>query len=400
MSDGYVSKIERILDDKRLVKENRAALARFNNERSVSRAAGTRWLCLFTMKRLDEAIRKPFKKMTKRDLVAYWNRPDRARLKSNCERKSMKTFFQWLYKRPKGEYPSMVKWMELNKNGRKKLPEEILTPEEVKALISATKRTRDAAIAHVLYESGARVGELLALKLKHVEFDEYGAKLILSGKTGMRRARLIDSVPRLSQWINEHPLKNNPEAPLFVGKTSEKGISYRGVIARILKSAARRAGIKKRIYPHLFRHSRATYLAKDFTEQELKIIFGWTGGSEMPATYVHLSGADVDKKICEKQGVVKKDAPEEKENNLFKPRECYRCGTKNPADGKTCSSCHALLDPKLIAQKEEEEKKRIDELVKMQTIHEIKTLYEESLRAEIEALRKEIGELKLQRASF
>lgn len=49
-----------------------------------------------------------------------------------------------------------------------------------------------------LYECGLRIGELLNLKLKNVEFDKYGAILTVHDKTGRRRIRLIATVPYLS----------------------------------------------------------------------------------------------------------------------------------------------------------------------------------------------------------
>jgi hypothetical protein len=41
-------------------------------------------------------------------------------------------------------------------------------------------------------------------------FDSYGAKLLVNGKTGARRVRIVSSVPYLTKWINEHPLKGDP----------------------------------------------------------------------------------------------------------------------------------------------------------------------------------------------
>lgn len=42
-------------------------------------------------------------------------------------------------------------------------------------------------------ESCCRIGEILSLKIKNIQFDEYGIVLTVNGKTGMRRVRIIDS---------------------------------------------------------------------------------------------------------------------------------------------------------------------------------------------------------------
>jgi integrase len=55
--------------------------------------------------------------------------------------------------------------------------------------------------------------------------------------------------------------------------------------------------VNKNIYPHLFRHTRATHLVDKLTEAQMKIYFGWSGRSEVPSVYVHLSGRDVEEAI-------------------------------------------------------------------------------------------------------
>ena len=135
-----------------------------------------------------------------------------------------------------------------NKNNKKKLPEELLTIDEVKALAEATNNLRDKAIVLTLYESGARVGEFLSLKIKHIQFDKYGALIMLHGKTGMRRVRLVASVPALSAWLNIHPFKDDKEAWLWAGLSPvNKGdkLSYQG-LKNMLADLAKKAGIKRR----------------------------------------------------------------------------------------------------------------------------------------------------------
>jgi site-specific recombinase XerD len=66
---------------------------------------------------------------------------------------------------------------------------------------------------------------------------------------------------------------------------------------------AKMAKIGKNVYPHLFRHSRATHLADKLTEAQMKIYFGWSGRSDVPSVYVHLSGRDVEEAILKLHGV-------------------------------------------------------------------------------------------------
>ncbi len=147
---------------------------------------------------------------------------------------------------------------------KKKLPNEVLTEDEVKRMIDAAENLRDKAMIAVLYESGTRRGEFMNLRIRDVVFDDYGAVIKVKGKTGERRIRLVSSVPYLLRYIDVHPQKDDPNAHLWV-KMGYPGkgepVNYNTFSAQ-LKKIAKKAGIKKRIHMHLFRHSRATILGK------------------------------------------------------------------------------------------------------------------------------------------
>ncbi len=116
--------------------------------------------------------------------------------------KMFRIFVRWL--KPELDFSGYV--LKLKKN--RKLPEEILTEEEIKQIIEAAYSIRDKALISLLYHSGCRIGELLNIKIKDLTFDQYGAVVIVDGKTGMRRIRLIEPVPLLANWISNHPHGN------------------------------------------------------------------------------------------------------------------------------------------------------------------------------------------------
>jgi len=117
------------------------------------------------------------------------------------------------------------------------------------------------------------------------------------------------SVDYLKDWIKEHPGMNDPEAPIwykFTKKDKLEPMQY-GTIRMRLNKLAKKAGINKHIHPHLFRHSRATYMANHLTEAQMNMYFGWVQGSNMPSIYVHLSGRDIDDAVLKANGVIQKD---------------------------------------------------------------------------------------------
>ena len=174
--------------------------------------------------------------------------------------------------------------------------------------------------------------------------DRYGAALMVDGKTGMRRVRIIFSSPYLATWLDNHPFRQNPEAFVWVGiGTVGRNIPLQyGAIRMHLKRIAEKAGIKKRIHPHLFRHSRSTHLAKHLTEAQMKQYLGWVQGSDMAAIYVHLSGRDVDDALLKMHGIV----TEEKKDVQMSPKKCTRCSVMNSPTTKFCSKCGMALDIK------------------------------------------------------
>jgi len=248
----------------------------------------------------------------------------------------------------------------------------MLTEEEVKSLISYARTPQERALISVLYDSGCRIGELIYMRINQVRFDEYGALLFISGKTGFRRVRVVACTPYLLEWINKHPLKDDPKAFLWINRKLEP-YSY-GAIAENLHRIARKAGVSKKVNPHNFRHSRATYLANFLTEAQMKEHFGWMQDSKMAAIYVHLSGRDVDSALLKVYGI---ETNGQKQESILKPKDCPRCGETNQVTNKFCQKCGMPLDQKVISEimqkdlERREADKFLDSLLQDQEFREV-----------------------------
>jgi hypothetical protein len=237
----------------------------------------------------------------------------------------------------------------------------------------------------MLYESGARIGELLELTLKDVEPDKYGMKIKLMGKTGERKIRLIASTPAVNMWIERgHPDRDNKNSFLFCGMWAKKKgeeIEYQ-TFRYMLQDLAKKAGIDKPVNPHHFRHSRATDLAKQFTEAQLCQYMGWEIGSREAATYVHLSGRDMDQAINKLHGI----AEEKDEESKFKVITCPRCGIQNSPESKACPHCGIPLDLQSVMDYEKTSKTALKQM------DDTKTL--DNLLKYMKTLEKKIDELE------
>jgi integrase/recombinase XerD len=265
-------------------------------------------------------------------------------------------FWRWRFERAGKDFPPALHLTVAKRFLARKDESVVLTVDEVARIASATTTVRDKAFVWVLYESGGRAGEILGLRLRDVARSEHGGFLLhLDGKTGKRTVPLFEaSVPALSAWLTDHPGRENPDAPLWCGVQATdrlaEPIGYAGMV-KVLRHAGARAGVRKRVNPHSFRHSRATEVAKNpqISTSVLERFFGWRPGSPMAETYVHLSGKEVEELMARAIGADTLAAPRV---SSTLPRKCGRCENVNDATSKFCGRCASPLD--LSAEEEVE----------------------------------------------
>jgi site-specific recombinase XerD len=339
--------LQNIEKDEAISEKNKKAMFDFHNYAIAQGLTLSRVLrYLYDVRNLAHYLKKDFDQTTREDIekvLTELEKSDYAEYTKHGFRIVIRKFYKWL--RGTEDLPPEVKWYKIKQpKDRVKLPETLLTEKDIASLIDAANNPRDKAFVAVLYEGGFRIGEMLSIQLKHIRFDEYGAQLLVDGKTGARRVRIISSVPYLTAWLNAHPKKNDPEAALWVSYLKKKMVTYH-CYSRMLITLKNRAGLMKAVNPHNFRHSRATYLANHLTEAQMKELFGWTKDSDMAAVYVHLSGRDVDRALLRTHGIKMEDTPEEK--SLLLPKQCKRCHDTNPATNVCCKVCGLPLDEKI-----------------------------------------------------
>ncbi len=268
---------------------------------------------------------------------------------------AMKRFYRWFLSDDR-EVPEAVKWIKKKRVTNKHVkPDGLITESEIATILENCKNARDRALFSVLYDSGCRIGEIMSLTNKDVDFDQFGAILSVTGKTGFRKVRVVgNSVSHLREWQNAHPHRNDPDFWLFCGisdNTRNQAMTYDDLHSA-LKKILKRSGIKRRIYPHLFRHTRATMLASRVTEAPLEAQMGWVHGSRMTRTYVHISGRDQDNAILKAYGIeVEETTPIE----TNKPMDCPRCNEPNDSKSRFCWKCGMILDKTLTENRLREE---------------------------------------------
>ena len=148
---------------------------------------------------------------------------------------------------------------------------------------------RDQAMFELLYSSGLRLGELVALDVGDGRLDLRQGEVTVTGKGAKTRTVPVGSQARaaLRAWLEARNRIAVPgERALFVGERGAR-ISP-GVVGARLKAWARRRGLHEAVHPHMLRHSFATHVLQ--SSQDLRAVQELLGHASISTTqvYTHL----------------------------------------------------------------------------------------------------------------
>jgi len=177
-----------------------------------------------------------------------------------------------------------VKLPSIKRN--KTLP-DILTIEEIKKIIKNTANIKHKLIIKLIYGTGLRVSEIVNLKKENVNIEEELIKIKLSkGK----KDRFVKIPCSIKEELNNYMKLEIGE---YLFESNRGGKLTKATIQAIIKNAGKKARIKKRVYPHLLRHSFATHLLEQGTD--LRIIQKLLGHSSIKTTqiYTQISQASI-----------------------------------------------------------------------------------------------------------
>ncbi len=194
-------------------------------------------------------------------------------------------------------------------NKGRKFPAEPLTQREVLALIAACGRgaagKRDRALIMLIYRTGLRVSEALALYPKDIDL-EAGRVHVLHGKGDRARTVGIDAFaePLISAWLEERRRLGLTRSPVFctISKPNAGQAIHAAYVRNKLKELGERAGIERRVHPHGLRHTHAFELAGEGLD--LRLIQQQLGHSDLATTarYVnHLNPTHLVQAIGERE---------------------------------------------------------------------------------------------------
>lgn len=313
--EQYRRALEKFEADTTMISENKERISNFlrdctlgktvkgKSKKKIGPARCLKYLSMLT--RISNELKKPFDYVTQADMEEFVQNLEEARMLTRSNRpfsdeskadykKTIKKFWKWKDGN-NTHYPEIVEWLDTSVKV-KEIP--ALSRTEVDKLIAASPSARQRALIMVLFDSGARIEELLNVRLKseHMAWKEdiecFMIRLEFS-KTKPRTISLPLSTKYLREWLDVHPAKNNPQAQLFPITYS----NLRTILYRLGKKV-----LNKRVTAHVLRHSSATYFANKLNHYQLCYRYGWTMSSDQVNRYIDRAG------ILEKEtaGIVNK----------------------------------------------------------------------------------------------
>ncbi len=258
--------------------------------------------------------------------------------------------------------------------------------EDINYLMEACLSIRDQALIAVLIECGFRAGEIVKVRICDVEFQANGGWVTIQcpggmgTKTGPRIVPAIACTSILGQWLEVHPRRDDPYAPLFCNINERKGFTYdydqtdkpvtvksthvgdpltANYINMVFYQIEKRAKkhhpnlTLKHIHPHKCRHWAATQAVKQGCgdTETLKQLFGWKD-DEMPARYIHLTNKDAINSYLRVHGIATPEAEKEQGHTT-----CPGCAAPNVIGTRFCKRCGRPMNLKIATEIE----KKVDE---------------------------------------
>ena len=163
----------------------------------------------------------------------------------------------------------------------------VMSPDETRRLLAVAASLKVRVLLGLGYGCGLRAGEVVRLKVKHIDSAQ---KIIRVEQSKGRKDRNVmlspETLDLLRQWWKARPTRHDAQTPLqerwlFPGRTAGKPMTTRQ-LSRLFHEAADAAGIKKSVTLHALRHSFATHLLERGTD--IRVIQALLGHDKLDTT--------------------------------------------------------------------------------------------------------------------
>jgi integrase len=264
---------------------------------------------------------------------------------------------------------------------RQKLRQDKLTWEEFERIVNYfSNEPRIQAFLTLSLESLSRPQELLYVRLGNVELHNNYARIFISehGKEGTGILQCIDSYPYLIKWLNQHPLKKDKQAFLFIntGTTNNcKQLKPKNV-NKMIRKACKELEINKPITCYSLKRNGVTIRRlRGESDMEIQHAARWTSTKQLK-TYDLSSQDEAFKLALEKRGLIR---PEQRTKEVLRTKSCPFCNEVVGFGEIICPKCRHTVDRGAILS----EKEKDEQLQQLRMLAENKANERERMKQEL-----------------
>lgn len=163
----------------------------------------------------------------------------------------------------------------------------VLSQQEVKRLFKSTQNLKHKAMLVTVYSLGLRSGELLNLKIRDIDGDR---NLVIIKEAKGKKDRIVVLPGKLRMLLRNYFKEYKPQVYLFEGQKGGKYTS--SSLAKVFKSAIKKAKIQKDASLHSLRHSYATHLLEQGTD--IRVIQKLLGHKSIKTTQIYTHVAETE----------------------------------------------------------------------------------------------------------
>ncbi|WP_160135327.1 tyrosine-type recombinase/integrase [Halococcus salsus] len=228
-------------------------------------------------------------------------------------------------------------------------PDEEIDADELGALLDAAANPRDKALIAILSDTGLRIGAVLSLQMRHVDFDGRRATITINEQANVKG----DDGPKpitwsrgyVANWIDIHPRPDDPDAALIHKlrrwDDEDDAALAQQYAGRIISETAERAGLDvDRIQARLFRATSISQWIRDnMGEQAIKHRTGWEKDSRMFEVYSRVTDEEMNDVVFDHYGIDGIDS----EQSGPSLEECPQCRTPLRGSEAFCPGCATPL---------------------------------------------------------
>lgn len=240
---------------------------------------------IYVQKLLEQTPKMP-SDMDKQDIVSFLATA-REKNVSNATLSLMHSALKFFFQQHIGK--KIIDDIKIPKKA-KKLP-SVLTVNELKEIFKHTKVGRNRLLLQFIYSTGVRVSEAVKMRVEELDFDNATAN-VKSGKGNKDRVIVLSQ--KWITFIKKYLNRKKVQSDYVFSKKNGKPLST-DTVERIIRHAAKDAGITKRVTPHVLRHSFATHLLESGENiRKIQILLGHANLSTT-SIYTHVSKEELRK---------------------------------------------------------------------------------------------------------